>query len=863
MSDRPGFGAALDTFWSRPVDRLFEALRSGPTGLDTDEARARLAKVGRNVLAARPRAGLARLFFRQLANPLVLILAVAAAVAALVGEPVQSVIVLAVLLGSAVVTLFQEYRGTKAIEELQALLVLKTTVLRGGESREIPAEEVVPGDIVVLSAGSLIPADGVVVEARDLFVNQSVLTGESFPVEKIPGTVSSSASLAERTNVALMGTSIRSGTGLMMVVLTGPNTSYGDISRRLTLRAPETEFERGIRHFGHLVAQVIVLLVLFVFAANVFLDRPPVEALLFAIALAVGMSPELLPAIVSVTLAKGAREMAKGGVIVRQLPAIENFGSMDVLCCDKTGTLTEGRVRLEGAVDPTGKASEEVLRRARENAFFQTGIRNPLDEAIVAEVPGDLGKAGNVRKVDEIPYDFVRRRITVVVEDESGTWLVTKGAVTQTLASCARIDGVAGPVGDGERAALENRVAEWGEQGYRVLAVAQKEVERRERYGPQDEKDLTLIGLLLFEDRAKEGIKTVLDELRSLGVGVKIITGDSRHAARHVAHSVGLDASRLLTGTALEQTRDEALWRLAEDTAVFAEVDPHQKERIIAALRKTGHVVGFLGDGINDAPALRAADVGISVETAADVAREAADLVLLRPDLEVLRQGILKGRTTFANTIKYIHITTSANFGNMVSMAAASLFLPFLPLLAGQILLNNFLSDIPAVALAGDRVDEAWIRRPRRWEIRPIRRFMITFGLVSTVFDLLTFAILLLVFSAGAELFRTGWWVLSLMTELVVLFVARTRGPFFRSRPSKGLVWSSLATAVVALVLPFTPVGALFSFVPLPPPIVLTVLLLTLGYAVATEATKRRFYSLMDSTAGWATALSLPASRSK
>jgi Mg2+-importing ATPase len=539
--------SSLDVFWSASADQLFEELRSRPEGLRPDDARSRLATAGRNLLATRPRAGLARLFFRQLANPLVLILAIAAAVAALVGEPVQSLIVLAVLLGSAIVTLIQEYRGTRAIEELQALLVLKTTVVRGGAPREIPAEEVVPGDVVLLSAGSLIPADGVVFEARDLFVNQSVLTGESFPVEKMPGTVSPTSSLAERTNVALMGTSIRSGTGRMLVVLTGANTAYGDVSRRLTLRAPETEFERGIRHFGYLVAQVIVLLVLFVFAANVFLDRPPVEALLFAIALAVGMSPELLPAIVSVTLAQGAREMAKGGVIVRQLTAIENFGSMDVLCCDKTGTLTEGRVRLESALDPEGNPSEEVLKRARENARFQTGIRNPLDEAILADAPAGLDNGGNVRKVDEIPYDFVRRRITVVVEDESGTWLVTKGAVTQTVASCARIRGAAGPVGGAERAAIENRVAGWGDQGYRVLAVAQKEVERRERYSQKDERGLTLIGFLLFEDRAKDGVKTVLDELRTLGVGVKIITGDSRHAARHVAASVGLDSSRLLT----------------------------------------------------------------------------------------------------------------------------------------------------------------------------------------------------------------------------------------------------------------------------------------------------------------------------
>jgi P-type Mg2+ transporter len=722
--------------------------------------------------------------------------------------------------------------------------VLRSRVMREGAPLEVPAEELVPGDVVLLAAGTLVPADGVLLEGRDLFVNQAVLTGESLPVEKTPGVAAAAAGVSERTHVLFMGTSVRSGTGTMLVVGTGMNTAYGEIAHRLSLRPPETEFERGVRRFGYLLTRIILLLVLVVFAANVFLDRPHVDALLFAIALAVGISPELLPAIISVTLAQGARQMAREGVIVRRLNAIENFGSMDVLCSDKTGTLTEGTLRLHSALDGSGTHCPKVLAVAVANARLQTGMQNPLDEAIVVAAPETTPLA----KLDEIPYDFSRRRLTVVVADGAGARLLTKGALGQVLEVCSRVREAdrETPLAPERRAGLEADMARWSAGGLRVLGVATRGVPRKDRYGRDEEAGMTFEGFLLFEDRPKQGVDQVLREMRALGVAVKVVTGDNRHVARHVAESVGLDGAEVLTGAEMAGMTDEALWHRARSIAVFAEIDPNQKERIVVALQKTGHVVGYLGDGINDAPALHAADVGISVDTAADVARESADLVLLEHDLEVLRRGILLGRTTFANTLKYVHITTSANFGNMVSMAIASLFLPFLPLLATQILLNNFLSDVPALALAGDRVDAEWVERPRRWEIRPIQRFMIVFGLVSSAFDFLAFGLLLFVFGAGAALFRTAWFVLSLLTELVVIFVVRTRGSVQGSRPSATLAWSAAATGAVALILPFVPVGAAFRLVPLPGAVLAALVLLTLAYGVATEGAKRWFYRKLE-----------------
>ena len=755
-------------------------------------------------------------------------------------------IVVAIVVASALLSFVQEYSASHAVEKLRAQVTIKTNLLRDGKLQPIPAEEVVPGDVVLLSAGSLIPADGIVLEARDFFVNQAVLTGETFPVEKKAGLVDAQAGMSERINTVFMGTSARSGTARVLVVQTGTSTAFGQIAERLTLRPPETEFERGIRRFGYLLTQIMIVLVLAVFAINVFLAKPPIDSLLFAIALAVGIAPELLPAIISINLSKGAQAMAQRGVIVRRLNAIENLGSMDTLCTDKTGTLTLGVVRLDGAVDAEGVPSEEVLRWAYLNAAFQTGLANPLDEAILAQPHPDTT---GMDKLEEIPYDFIRKRLSVVVDSDPGTeikpMLITKGALDNILAICThlRLGGMVIPLDREHHQAIDARFAQWSEQGYRVLGIAVRDVPRQAAYTvDSDECDMIFAGFLLFFDPPKPDAKETLAELAQLGVQVKIITGDNRLVARHVAETIGLPVDRILPANEMEELHDEALWHVAERTTIFAEVDPNQKERIILALQKMGHVVGYMGDGINDAPSLHSADIGISVEQAVDVAKEAADFVLLRTDLDVLRAGIEEGRRTFANTLKYIFTTTSANFGNMLSMAGASLFLPFLPLLAKQILLNNFLSDFPAMGIASDNVDEDMVAQPHRWNIRSIRDFMIIFGLVSSVFDYATFGLLLLVVHATEQQFQTGWFVESLLTELVIALVVRTRKVFFRSRPGKLLWISTLAVSLVTLAVPYLPFGNFLGFTPLPAWVMAALVSFTGFYVIAAEIAKKYFY---------------------
>jgi Mg2+-importing ATPase len=840
-------GTSTSAYWSRPAADLLAELHSSLDGLSATEAQARLRQVGQNVLKPRRHDTALRSFIAQFTSPLVLILVFAAVVSAIVGEWTDAAIVVVIVVASAMLSFAQEFTASHAVEELRAQVTIKATVLRDGKPQPTPAEEIVPGDIVLLSAGSLIPADGVVLEAKDFFVNQAVLTGETFPVEKKAGPVDARAGMPGRVNTVFMGTSARSGTARALVMQTGASTAFGQIAERLTLRPPETEFERGIRRFGYLLTQIMTVLVLVAFAINVFRAKPAIDSLLFAIALAVGIAPELLPAIISINLSKGAQSMAQRGVIVRQLNAIENLGSMDTLCTDKTGTLTEGVVHLDGALDVLGRPSDNVLRWAYLSAAFQTGLANPLDEAILAQPHPDTT---GMDKLEEIPYDFIRKRLSVVVDSDPGTeikpLLITKGALDNVLAICTRLraDDAVVPLDREHHAAIEARCAEWSAQGYRVLGVAVRDVPRQAAYTvDSDECDMIFAGFLLFFDPPKPDARETLAALAELGVQVKIITGDNRLVARHVAETVGLPIESILPASEMEELRDEALWNVAERTMIFAEVDPNQKERIILALRKMGHVVGYMGDGINDAPALHAADIGISVEQAVDVAKEAADFVLLRRDLGVLRAGIEEGRRTFANTLKYIFTTTSANFGNMLSMAGASLFLPFLPLLAKQILLNNFLSDFPAMGIASDNVDEDMVARPHRWNIRFIRDFMIIFGLVSSVFDYATFGLLLLVVRATEQQFQTGWFVESLLTELVIALVVRTRRPFFRSRPGALLWTSTLAVSLVTLAVPYLPFGQFLGFTPLPAWVMATLVTLTGLYVIAAEMAKKLFYA--------------------
>jgi len=836
-------------YWSRPAGELIADLDSGTDGLSSGEAAARLERYGRNVLGVEHERVWWRTLLGQFRSPLVLILVAAALVSLVVRDWLDAVIVLAIISGSALLGFVQEFRASSAVARLRARVAIQVVTLRDGVAIQVPAAEVVPGDIILLTAGSLIPGDAIVLEAKDCFVTQALLTGESLPVEKQATPVAPTAALTARTNCLYMGTSVRSGTARALILRTGRHTAIGEIARKLAQRPVETDFERGLRQFGYLLTRVAVLMVLAVFAVHVFFERPTVESLLFAVALAVGLSPELLPAILTVTLAQGARHMATHGVIVRRLNAIESLGSMDMLCADKTGTLTEGSMRLDRAIDADGRDSNDVLRAAVLNAHFQTGIASPLDSAILDAGRREAVGPADWQKLDEIPYDFSRKRLSIAVrspDDERRARLITKGAVRAVLVQCSTVQGDGGVqvLDPARREKLEEQFRQLSEQGYRVLAVASREFRDKTVFTRADETGLTFCGFLLCHDPPDPDAARLLRELAQLGVGVKIITGDNRYIAAHVARAVQLGEGSVLTGEDVESMRDEALWHAVSSTSVFAEVDPGQKERIIRALRRTGHVVGFIGDGINDAPALHAADVGISVERAVDVAREAADLVLASHDMEVLRDGIVEGRRTFANTIKYIFITTSANFGNMVSMALASLFLPFLPLLAKQILLNNFLSDIPSVFIARDRVDPAWVRKPYHWNVAAIRRFMMIFGLTSSAFDILTFVVLLALAAGDIDLFRTGWFVESLLTELLVMFVLRTYQPFWRSRPGRSLAWSTLAVVALTVLLPYLPYRQVFDFVSLPVTVVAAVLAISLLYVVVTEWIKRRVYRL-------------------
>ena len=831
------------------VAQVLAETQSTPAGLGTREAERRLHRDGPNSIGEAGHLPALRLLVRQFKSPLALILVFGAAISMLLRQWLDATIIMLIVGGSGVLSFTQEYRASRAVAALRERLALKVRALRDGAEAVVPVSGIVRGDIVHLSAGNLIPADGLVIAAQNCLVTQAALTGESLPVEKQPGMLPAEAPLAERANALFMGSSLRSGTATMLVVQTGRHTQFGEIAERVGIAEEETEFERGVRHFGIMLVRVMIVIVLAVLTINQLMGRPIVESLLFAVALAVGLSPELLPAIISVTLAAGARHLAAGGVIVRRLDAIENLGSMDIFCTDKTGTLTEGVVTLDSAIGPDGAASGEVLQAAFLNASLEAGIANPLDDAIVAAGQTAGLATGSCRKRDEIPYDFNRRRLSIVVEEPAASGrvrMITKGAFAEVLAICTHVrDGSrTRPLSTASRRQIEDLFREKGESGFRVLAISERDVPCERKVCREDEAGMTLLGLLLFLDPPKAQVAQTIRDLTELGITTKIISGDNRHVTAHVAAQVGLDPSAMLTGDKLAHLNDEALRHRAERTAIFAEIDPQQKERIIRALQHGGHAVGYMGDGINDAPALRLADVGISIDKAVDVARESADIVLLHRDLDVLRQGVIDGRRTFANTLKYISITTSANFGNMVSMALATPLLPFLPLLPKQILLNNFLSDIPSIAISTDNVDPEHLAVPQRWSIREVQRFMIVFGLVSSCFDLMTFGALRWVFRTDAAMFQTVWFTISLLTELVVVLILRTRRFSLRSRPSQLLIWTTAAMAIAGLALPYAPgLDGLFGFERPGLQLALFSIALVGLYAVATELAKRRFFA--------------------
>jgi P-type Mg2+ transporter len=833
-----------DPFWSVSEEAIFARLGTSAGGLSEEDAALRLRRIGPNVLARQKRTDLPALILGQLASPIVLILLGATVLAFFLGDAADAGIVLAIVVASAALGVWQEHSASRAVEGLLAQVATRVQVVRGGQIHEVALADIVPGDVTLLSAGRSVPADGVLIEARDLFISEAALTGESEPAEKAPGVTAPNTPLARRSNAVFLGTHVISGAARAVMVETGGRTELGHVAARVASRQPETDFERGLRRFGYLLLEVTLLLVLAIFAVNVYLARPVLESLMFSLALAIGLTPQLLPAIVAVNLARGATRMAAEKTIVRRLASIQNLGSMTVLCCDKTGTLTEGRLTFEGTEDADGQASERVRRLAFLNASHETGYASPLDESLrsLAVCPCDP-----LDKRDEIPFDFTRRRLSVLLGTEDGL-LITKGAVPSILAVCTSVETAAGVVPlEGRRAAVEAAFTRGCVDGLRVVAVAYRHMPGASRVTRDDERGMTFAGLVRFHDAPKTDARAALQELAGLGVAVKIVTGDNVAAARALAKAIGVENAVVVTGEELRHAAASALPARANKVDVFAEVEPTQKEQIVLALRHAGHVVGFLGDGINDAPALHAADVGISVADAADVAREAADVVLLEKDLSVVARGLREGRRTFANTMKYVFMATSANFGNMFSMAGASLFLPFLPLVPKQVLLTNLLTDFPEMAIASDNVDDEATAGPQHWDVGMVRRFMITFGLLSSVFDYLTFGAILLVVGPHPAAFRTGWFVESVISAALVVLVVRSRRPLGRSRPGRRLVQATVVCVIATLALPFSPLAGPLGLAAPRLTILGLIAVIVAAYIVAAELLKRRFYRALIS----------------
>ncbi len=831
-------------FWAVPQEELLQRLNTSPQGLAEAEAQNRRKDLLPRRLRPRKESSSLILFLSQFKSPIILLLIFAAILSIYLHQTVEASLILIIIFISGLLGFWQERSAADAVAKLLAVVQIKASVIRDGKEVEIPLGDVVPGDIVVLNAGDIIPGDSRILESKDLFVNEAALTGETYPADKMADTLPQDTPLGRRKNSLFMGTNVVSGTAHALIVAIGKDTEFGHVSERLEQREPETEFEHGVRRFGYLLLEVTLMLVVAIFAINVYLDRPIIEAFLFSLTLAVGLTPQLLPAIISINLAQGARRMASHKVIVKRLASIENFGSMNVLCCDKTGTITEGKVLMRSALDVDGNESKEVALFAYLNSSYETGFANPIDEAIRNYSPQDISC---FKKLDEVPYDFIRKRLSILVsrqrDDENERTIITKGALANVLEVSSYARTSQGIVNISQvRGDIDRRFHDLSAEGFRVLGLATRDIEANVCLAG-DESNMTFQGFLVFYDPPKENIAETINNLASLGVSLKVITGDNRMVAASIGRQVGLKGDRVFVGSELSRTSDEALLRQVQEVNIFAEVEPNQKERIILALRKIRNVVGYMGDGINDASALHAADIGISVDSAVDVAKEAADIVLLEKDLSVLSQGVVEGRKTFSNTMKYVFMATSANFGNMFSMALLSIFLPFLPMLPVQVLLTNLLTDLPEMTIAGDSVDPELIARPRRWSIKFIRNFMVVFGILSSIFDFLTFGVLLFLLHAGVNQFRTGWFIESVVSASMVVLVIRTRRPFFKSMPSKYLLTATLAVVVATFLLPYTPLARLFVFTPLPTYYLIIVAAIVTVYILSAEVVKRLFYS--------------------
>ncbi|PJZ24423.1 magnesium-translocating P-type ATPase [Leptospira hartskeerlii] len=802
-------------YWTYTSEEMFSEIGSGPRGLSESEARERLRTYGKNSFSSGQKVAGIVLFLRQFANPITIILLFASGLSWFLSDPTDGIIIQCIVFLSSILGYWQEKSASDSLHSLLSMVRLNASTIRNNVESELDSQSLVPGDLIRLRVGDIIPADAYLIDSDRLFLDEAAFTGETFPVEKIPGSLPEETTLSKRSNLLYMGSHVVSGSGLALIYATGKHTQFGEIYKRLNERKPETEFEKGIRKFGNLLLEITLGLVLVILGINVLLEKPILDSFLFALAIAVGLTPQLLPAIINVNLAQGAKQMSRKKVIVKRLNSIENFGSMDVLCSDKTGTLTEGVVRVHTSVDPNGNPNQDVLKFASINANLQSGFQNPMDLAIsqACSISSDT-----IPKSGELSYDFHRKRITVIAEIDGKRTAICKGASVPLLEICDRYIDSQGqilPISK-ELESIQTVYETFSRNGYRTIGIAVKEINENDPVDYEIESSMIFLGFVAFSDSAKVGIQNTIQNLRDLGIRLKMITGDNRWIAEQVAKSVGISCSSILTGQELQSIGEEALRVRAEQTDVFAEIEPNQKQRIILALKKADHVVGYIGDGINDASALHSADVGISVDSAVDVAKEAADIVLLEKNLAVLLDGVKEGRVTFANTLKYVFMATSANFGNMFSVAGASAFLSYLPLLPKQILLTNLLTDLPEMTIASDEVDQNWIIRPRKWDIKFIGRFMLVFGFLSSLFDYATFGLLLFGLGANETQFQTGWFIESVVSASLIVLVIRTKKVFYRSRPGKLLLGATILCVGFVFAIPYLPFAETFGFGRLP-----------------------------------------------
>jgi Mg2+-importing ATPase len=804
-----------ENYWLGKTETLLKELKTSEKGLTKEEASKRLNEAGLNVLQTKKNQSLILSFLSKFLNPLIIILLFASLLTAFLGELTHFLIIAAIILISVTLDFYQQYQAQEAADKLNKRISLTAMVYRNNQKEEIPVSHITLGDIIILSAGDIIPADARLLESNDLLVSESALTGESLPIEKDAlASVHENATVSQRINCIFMGTNVISGEAVAVVIAIGKDSEYGKIAGELAKKRPESEFTSGIKQFGYLLMRLTFALVIIVFFTNAFIKHEVLNSFLFALALAIGLTPELLPMVITTNLSRGAVRMSKKGVIVKNLPAIENFGSMEILCTDKTGTLTEDHIRLERYEDISTKENTSVLLYGFLNSHFQTGIKSPLEQAILSHKQEIA--FSHFKRIDEIPFDFNRKMLSIIVSEHSHQTMVTKGAPEEVLKKCHFYfkGEEKHELSDTIKKKIHQRFHDLSLQGFRVLAIATKPIHAKDSYTTEDESELVFLGLMAFLDPPKESAGQALLLLKTYGIEIKILTGDSELVTQKVCSDLGLEVKDVVTGEHLKNLTSEQLFHLVRKTTIFARLNPMQKEQIILSLKKHNVVVGYMGDGINDAPSLQAADIGISVNNAVDVAKESADMILLRKDLHVLKDGILEGRKTYGNIMKYIMMGTSSNFGNMFSVAGASIILPFLPMLPIQILLNNLLYDLSQLTISSDHIDTDYLKLPKKWDIGSIKHFMLIFGPISSLSDFLTFFILLKVLNAQSALFQTGWFVESLLSQTIIIFSIRTSVvPFFKSKPSLLLVISSIIVAIIALILPFSPVANLFSFV--------------------------------------------------